>query len=224
MEDNINQIIRLALTGALLAIFVLWVFLRNVRLVLLVALAMPISIFTAFNFFFAFDISINSLTLIGIALAVGMLLDTSVVVLENIYRLRSLGVKPAESVIQGTGEVWRSIVAATGTTIAVFIPFIFSSDFLVKLLARHIGVSIISTLAVSLLVSLLLIPMAVHVILTRQKEGNKEVYQEVSLDNRLVRIYLSLLENSPQKSCSHHYGGSDPFLWDHPYHPFCFGK
>ncbi|MCK5067433.1 MAG: efflux RND transporter permease subunit, partial [Bacteroidales bacterium] len=139
MEDNIDQIIRLALTGALLAIFVLWVFLRNVRLVILVALAMPISIFTAFNFFFGFDISINSLTLIGIALAVGMLLDTSVVVLENIYRLRTLGYSPSESVIKGTGEVWRSVVAATGTTVAVFIPFIFSSDFLIRLLARHIG-------------------------------------------------------------------------------------
>jgi len=196
MEDNINQIIRLALTGALLAIFVLWIFLRNVKLVLLVAMAMPISIFTAFNFFFAFDVSINSLTLIGIALAVGMLLDTSVVVLENIYRLRSLGVKPSEAVVRGTGEVWRSIVAATGTTIAVFIPFIFSSEFLVKLLARHIGVSIVSTLAVSLFVSLLLIPMGVHLILSRRKQEKKEVYQEVSLDNRLVRIYLSLLKTA----------------------------
>jgi multidrug efflux pump subunit AcrB/ABC-type multidrug transport system ATPase subunit len=196
MEDNINQIIRLALTGALLAIFVLWVFLRNIKLVLLVALAMPISIFTAFNFFFGFDISINSLTLIGIALAVGMLLDTSVVVLENIYRLRSLGVKPAESVVQGTSEVWRSIVAATGTTIAVFVPFIFSSDFLVKLLARHIGVSIISTLTVSLFVSLLLIPMSVHLILTRRNQEKREVYQEVSLHNRMVRIYLSILKTA----------------------------
>ena len=196
MEDNINQIIRLALTGALLAIFVLWVFLRNVKLVLLVAMAMPVSIFTAFNFFFGFDVSINSLTLIGIALAVGMLLDTSVVVLENIYRLRSLGVSPAESVVRGTSEVWRSIVAATGTTIAVFIPFIFSSDFLVKLLARHIGVSIVSTLAVSLFVSLLLIPMGVHLILSRRRKERKEVYQEVSLDNRLVRIYLSLLKTA----------------------------
>jgi len=196
MEDNINQIIRLALTGALLAIFVLWIFLRNVKLVLLVAMAMPVSIFTAFNFFYGFDISINSLTLIGIALAVGMLLDTSVVVLENIYRLRSLGVKTAEAVVRGTGEVWRSIVAATGTTIAVFIPFIFSSDFLVKLLARHIGVSIVSTLAVSLFVSLLLIPMGVSLIMSRRKQEKKEVYQEVSLHNRLVRAYLSLLKTA----------------------------
>ncbi len=196
MEDNINQIIRLALTGALLAIFVLWIFLRNVKLVLLVAVAMPVSIFTAFNFFFGFDISINSLTLIGIALAVGMLLDTSVVVLENIYRLRSLGVKPAEAVVRGTGEVWRSIVAATATTIAVFIPFIFSSEFLIKLLVRNIGVSIISTLTVSLFVSLLLIPMGVHMILARRKHEKREVYQEVSLHNRLVRIYLSLLKTA----------------------------
>ncbi len=196
MEDNINQIIRLALTGALLAIFVLWIFLRNVRLVLLVALAMPISIFAAFNLFFGFDISINSLTLIGIALAVGMLLDTSVVVLENIYRLRTLGYGPAESVIQGTGEVWRSIVAATGTTVAVFIPFIFSSNFLIQLMGRHIGVSIISTLVVSLFVSLLLIPMAVHAILSRSDRTRKEVYQEVSLNNRFIRIYLSLLKTA----------------------------
>ena len=196
MEDNINQIIRLALTGALLAIFVLWVFLRNIRLVILVALAMPVSIFTAFNFFFGFDISINSLTLIGIALAVGMLLDTSVVVLENIYRLRSLGHKPAEAVIRGTGEVWRSIVAATLTTMAVFIPFIFTSEFLIQLLARHIGVSIISTLGVSLVVSLLLIPMAVHVILSRSSRSRREVYQKISLDNRWIRFYLSLLKTA----------------------------
>ncbi len=196
MEENIDQIIRLALTGALLAIFVLWVFLRRIRLVVLVALAMPLSVFTAFNFFFAFDVSLNSLTLIGIALAVGMLLDTSVVVLENIYRLRSLGYKPAEAVITGTGEVWRSVVAATLTTIAVFVPFIFSSNFLIQLLGRHVGVSIISTLVVSLVVSLLLIPMAVHVILRRRDRHKREVYQEVSLKSRLVRFYLSLLKTA----------------------------
>lgn len=196
MEDNINSIIRLAITGALLAIFVLWIFLRNVRLVTIVALAMPVSIFAAFNFFYGFDISINSLTLIGIALAVGMLLDTSVVVLENIYRLRTLGYTPSDAVIRGTGEVWRAIVAATATTVAVFIPFIFSSDFLIRLLGRHIGVSIISTLVVSLLVSLMLIPMAVHVVLARSDKMKREVYQEVSLNNRLIRLYLSLLKTA----------------------------
>lgn len=87
MENNINQIIQLAITGGLLAVIVLWFFLKNVRLVLLIALAMPISIFTAFNIFYVAGITVNSLTLIGMALAVGMLLDNSIVVLENIYRL-----------------------------------------------------------------------------------------------------------------------------------------
>jgi len=194
MEDNINQIIRLALTGGLLAVFILWVFLRNISLVVVVALAMPVSIYTAFNFFFGFGVTINSLTLVGIALAVGMLLDTSVVVLENIYRLRTLGFKPTEAVLQGTREVWRSILAATLTTVAVFLPFAFSSNYLVKLLGKHIGVSIISTLSVSLVVSLLLIPMVVHVIIARRKKRSREVYQKVSMDNRGIRLYLFLLK------------------------------
>ncbi len=198
MEDNINQIIKLAITGGLLAIFILWVFLRNISLVTVVALAMPVSIYTAFNFFFAFDVSINSLTLIGIALAVGMLLDTSVVVLENIYRLRTLGYKPADAVIQGTSEVWKAVLAATLTTIAVFVPFNLADNFFVELLGKHIGVSIISTLAVSMIASLLLIPMIVHVIISRRrtKAKAKEVYQKVSLDNYGIRIYLFLLKTA----------------------------
>jgi multidrug efflux pump subunit AcrB/ABC-type multidrug transport system ATPase subunit len=196
IEDNINQIINLALLGGLLAVFVLWVFLRNISLVVVVALAMPVSIYTAFNFFYGFGVTINSLTLVGIALAVGMLLDTSVVVLENIYRLRTRGYKPTEAVLQGTREVWRSIVAATLTTIAVFLPFTFSNDYLVKLLGKHIGVSIISTLSVSLVVSLLLIPMVVHLIIRRRSTKAKEVYQKVSLDNRGIRMYLFLLKTA----------------------------
>lgn len=86
MTKNIDQIKNLAVTGGLLAIFVLWVFLRRLKFILSIALAIPISVYTAFNFFYAAGISVNSLTLIGMALAIGMLLDNSVVVLENIYR------------------------------------------------------------------------------------------------------------------------------------------
>lgn len=197
MEDNINQIIRLALTGGLLAVFILWVFLRNISLVVIVALAMPVSIYTAFNLFFGFGVTINSLTLMGIALAVGMLLDTSVVVLENIYRLRTIGYKPADAVLKGTREVWRAILAATLTTIAVFVPFIFSSDYMITLLGKHVGVSIISTLTISLLVSMLLIPMVVHFIITRRRSmATREVYRKVSMDNPGVRFYLFLLKTA----------------------------
>ena len=112
MENNINQIINLALVGGLLAVFILWLFLKNMRLVFFIALSIPISVYTAFNFFYASGITINSLTLVGMALAIGMLLDNSVVVLENIYRLSGSGYTPERSVTQGTKEVWRSIVAA----------------------------------------------------------------------------------------------------------------
>ena len=113
MEDNIDQIIHLAIVGGLLAVIILWLFLKNIRLVFFIALSIPISVYTAFNFFYGAGITINSLTLVGMALAIGMLLDNSVVVLENIYRLSAVGDTPERSVTQGTREVWRSILAAT---------------------------------------------------------------------------------------------------------------
>ena len=92
------------------------------------------------NFFYAYNISINSLTLVGMALAIGMLVDNSVVVLENIYRLAGQGKDPETAVKQGTTEVWRSIFASTLTTVIVFLPFIFSDNFLVKMIGKNIGV------------------------------------------------------------------------------------
>ena len=195
MEDNIDQIINLAMVGGLLAIFVLWMFLKNVRIVLFIALAIPISVFTAFNLFYAFDISLNSLTLVGLVLAIGMLLDNSVVVLENIYRLSGNKYDADRSVIQGTKEVWRSIVAATLTTVTVFLPFVFSSDYMIKLLGNHIGISIISTLIVSLFVALMLIPIAAHLLLKRKKSNNI-FYEKVTTNNRIIQIYILLLKSS----------------------------
>jgi multidrug efflux pump subunit AcrB/ABC-type multidrug transport system ATPase subunit len=193
MENNINQIINLALVGGLLAILVLWFFLKNIRLVILIALSMPISVYTAFNFFYAAGITINSLTLVGMALAVGMLLDNSVVVLENIYRLSGSGMSPERSVIQGTQEVWRSIVAATLTTITVFMPFVFSDNFLIKLIGNSVGVSIVSTLLVSMAVALLFIPMAAYLTI-RKRVDSGIFYEKVSLSQRPVQIYLVLLK------------------------------
>jgi multidrug efflux pump subunit AcrB/ABC-type multidrug transport system ATPase subunit len=195
MEDNINQIVNLALTGGLLAMLVLWFFLKNIRLVFFIALSMPISVFTAFNFFYYSGLTVNSLTLVGIALAVGMLLDNSVVVLENIYRLSGNGVSAERSVTQGAKEVWRSILAATLTTITVFLPFVFSENFLIQLIGKHIGISIISTLLVSLFVALLFIPMAAYSVL-RLKNKKSVFYEKISLTQRPIQIYLVLLKTS----------------------------
>jgi multidrug efflux pump subunit AcrB/ABC-type multidrug transport system ATPase subunit len=199
MEKNINQIISLAITGGLLAIMILWFFLRNVRLVIIIGLSIPISVYSAFNFFYAYHVSINSLTLIGMALAIGMLVDNSVVVLENIYRLAGQGTDPETSVKQGTKEVWRSIFAATLTTVTVFLPFIFSANFMIKLIGKNIGVSIISTLLVSLAVALLFIPMATYFLLSQQSSTKSEIFKKLSIHNRLIQAYHLVLKASMRK-------------------------
>ncbi len=195
IEDNINQVVGLGVSGGLLAIIILWFFLHNIRLVIFIALSIPISILAAFNLFYTFDITINSLTLIGLALAVGMLLDNSIVVLENIYRLSSLGKSPAEAVIQGTREVWKSIFAATLTTITVFLPFLFSDEVFIKLIGEHIGVSIISTLLFSLAVALLFIPMTTYVML-KKGQGKSVFHEKFSINERPIQIYAVLLKTS----------------------------
>lgn len=199
MEKNIDEIINLAITGGILAIMILWFFLRNIRLVAVIALSIPVSVYSAFNFFYAAGITINSLTLVGMALAIGMLVDNSVVVLENIYRLAGQGKDPKTAVLQGTKEVWRSIFASTLTTLIVFLPFIFSDNFLVKLIGKNIGVSIVSTLMISLLVALLLIPMATYYLLSRPSGGKSDVFKKLSIHNRLIQGYHIVF-----KSCLRH--------------------
>ncbi|MEQ8684997.1 MAG: efflux RND transporter permease subunit, partial [Imperialibacter sp.] len=195
MSKNIDQIQQLAITGGLLAIFVLWVFLRRLKFILSIALAIPISVYTAFNFFYAYDISINSLTLIGMALAIGMLLDNSVVVIENIYR-HVVNKKPAEeAVVQGTKEVMRSVIAATLTTVTVFLPFIFSTNFLATTIGTQIGVSIISTLLVSLVVALVLIPMLAHAAIDKTDEAKAPLIKNASIRQRTIQMYMVILKS-----------------------------
>lgn len=194
MERNIKLIIQLALAGGVLAVFILWIFLKNIRLVLAIGLAMPISVYTAFNFFYAAGISINSLTLLGMALAIGMLLDNSVVVMENIYRLAGQKTGIDQAVMQGTGEVWRSVFAATFTTIVIFMPFAFSENFLIAIMGKHIGVSIISTLLVSLVVAMLLIPMITHSILKPGLNRQPASFSAIHYQNRIMQVYRVILK------------------------------
>ena len=194
METNINEITDLAVTGGLLAIYILWLFLGNIRIVSLIGLSIPISVYAAFNFFYAFDITINSLSLIGMALAVGMLVDNSVVVLENIFRHHSIpGSLADQSVMRGTGEVWRSIFASTLTTLAVFLPFVFSDNFLVKVLGQNVGISIISTLTISLIAALVLIPAITHTFISGNGKSRQNI-QPIGLRHRLIQMYMALLK------------------------------
>jgi len=214
MEDNIDLIVKLALIGGGLAVLLLWFFLRNLRLVLIIALAIPISVYAAFNFFYAFGISINTMTLVGIALAVGMLLDNSVVVLENIYRLVSRRKDADTAVMQGVGEIWRAIVASTLTTVAVFLPFIFSQEFFTRILGKHIGVSIISTLLISLAVSLLLVPMVAHWFLRKREQRREQKLEQRRADEKVYTCTLAAGERGPNEATSFQFFGGDNRLME----------
>jgi multidrug efflux pump subunit AcrB/ABC-type multidrug transport system ATPase subunit len=175
LEENIDLIINLAIWGGLLAVLILWYFMRNLRLVLIIAMTIPVSVFTAFNFFYAYNISLNSLTLVGIALAIGMLLDNSIVVLENINRQVRKNKDHLAAVVFGTKQMARSVSAATLTTVAVFVPFLFANEYIIRVIGFQIGISIISTLIISLVAALVLIPMAAYFILSRSKDAVKSI-------------------------------------------------
>lgn len=194
MQTNIDRVISLAITGGILAVFLLWIFLRNIYLVFVAMVAIPVSVYSAFNFFYGAGVSINILTLVGLALAVGMLIDNNVVVMENIHRLASLGRSFRESVVLGTRQVWKSVTASTLTTIMVFLPFVFSSNVMFRLVAKHISVSIVSTLVISLVVALILVPVLTLVFLRRKQRMTAAAFGYLNLHNRLVQIYIHLLK------------------------------
>ena len=194
METNIDKIISLALVGGLLAVFILWIFLKNIYLVFVAMIAIPVSVYSAFNVFYAGDVSINILTLVGLALAVGMLIDNNVVVMENIHRLIARKESLRESVVKGTTQVWRAVVASTLTTITVFLPFVFSTNVMFKEVARQISVSIVSTLVISLIVALVLVPVFTLAFLKLQKSVSTKAFTYLNLHNRLVQYYIQLLK------------------------------
>ena len=195
IEDNIGDIKTLALVGGVLAIAVLWVFLRNLPLVAIVATAMPISVLIAMNLFYALGITLNTLSLVGIAIAVGMLLDNSIVVLENVYRQLARGRDTHDAVVAGVSEVWRAVLAATLTTVCVFLPFVFSENYLVRVMGRQVGVSVISTLLVSLVVAMLLIPVFTYRLFAGRRPGQIHSFSAISQRLRIVQIYSLLLKS-----------------------------
>jgi HAE1 family hydrophobic/amphiphilic exporter-1 len=159
IEAAIGQVRSNALIGGLLAILVLLVFLRDVRSTAIIALAIPVSIVTTFVLMFRQGVTLNVMSLGGLALGVGMLVDNSIVVLESIVRHRRMGGRSrADAVVEGTEEVAMAITASTLTTIAVFLPILF-----VEGVARQIfkdqALTVTYSLLVSLVVALTLTPM-----------------------------------------------------------------
>ncbi|TDJ72418.1 MAG: efflux RND transporter permease subunit [Planctomycetota bacterium] len=147
-----------AILGALLAIAVIWVFLRHLSATLIIALAIPISVIVTFAPMYLLDVSLNIMSLGGLALGVGMLVDNAIVVLESITRCREEGDDLAQAAVRGVGEVAGAITASTLTTVAVFVPIVFVYGIAGQIFGDQ-AVTVVSSLLVSLLVAVLFIPM-----------------------------------------------------------------
>jgi HAE1 family hydrophobic/amphiphilic exporter-1 len=158
ISDAISEVRNAALLGGLLAVLVLYAFLRDARATLIIGAAIPVSVIGTFLLMYSADISLNIMSLGGIALAIGMLVDNSIVVLENIVRKKEQGRETVSAAREGAGEVSGAVVAATLTTVAVFFPMVFVTGIAGQLF-RDQALTVTFALLFSLLVALTLIPM-----------------------------------------------------------------
>ena len=185
--------------GGLLAIVVLLLFLRSVSSTLTVAIAIPISVMGTFFFMYLFDRNINVMSLAGITFAVGMLVDNSIVVLENIDRHRRLGKNPFQASYDGTREVWGAVLASTVTTVAVFLPVLFIEEEAGQLF-RDIAIAITFSILISLFVSVSVIPAVTNKFYGMSKNGVKESVATSDDGNWFVRVIMFLSKTTLKNS------------------------
>jgi HAE1 family hydrophobic/amphiphilic exporter-1 len=158
IKQSLNQVAASALQGALLAVVVLYIFLRNIRTTLIVGISIPISIIATFCLLYFTDITLNIMTVGGLGLGIGMLVDNSIVVLENIYRYRQDGHSRIDASVKGSGEVSMALIASTLTTVAVFVP-IFFAEGIAAMLFEQLAITVSFSLLASLVVAITLVPM-----------------------------------------------------------------
>ena len=162
----IKSILTSMAVGAALAIIVLAVFLKDIKPTLVVGVSIPLSVLFAVVLMYFTGLDMNIMTLAGLSLGIGMLVDNSVVVIENIYRLRSRGVPAARAAVQGTKQVGMSVVASTLTSVCVFLPVVFSSS-LVRSLLQPMSLCIGYCLMASLIVAVTVVPAAASTVLKK---------------------------------------------------------
>jgi len=173
--------------GAFFAVLVLFFFLRRFRMTLIITLSIPLSLLIALTVMYFSGETLNVLTLLALMISVGLLVDNSVVVAENIHRLHRLGFSRRDAAIRGAGEISLAVVMATLTTIVVFLPVSLvkgQAQFLLQRLSIPISVS----LAGSLVVALVFVPLAAYLTLPRRKEGQGEE-EPRRLDSLLRKLY-----------------------------------
>ncbi len=189
----INLVTGNLLAGIVLAVGVLWWFLRRFRATLIVAMAIPISLFGTFVILNFSGRTLNVISLAGLAFAVGMVLDAAIVVLENVVRLREKGLTPIDAALQGTAQVWGALIASTTTTVAIFIPVVFLKDVEGQLFG-DLALTIAIAVVISLLVAVAVIPLA-----SRQWLGDTALEDHHSRAWNKITTAVMRLTSTPKK-------------------------
>ena len=202
IRNSLREVSSSALLGLVLAVLILFIFLRSLKSTIVIGLAIPISLIITMMMMFFFNLTLNLLTLAGLALGIGMLVDNSIVVLENIYRYREKGAKLHTSAILGTREMMVAITASTLTTICVFLPLaLFRSqlEFMGEMFSG-LAFTIVIALATSLVVAIVLVPVLASKyfsINTRLELKLPPLLERI--DNVMERFYRAL-ENRYKKA------------------------
>ncbi|MCI8893245.1 MAG: MMPL family transporter [Lachnospiraceae bacterium] len=183
----VDSVLQNIVIGGILAILILLVFLKDIRPTVVIACAIPVSVIFAVVLMYFSGITLNVISLSGLALGIGMLVDNSIVVIENIYRLRSLGESPKRAAVEGAKQVTGAIVASTLTTICVFAPIIFTEG-ITRQLFVDMGLTIAYSLLASLMIALTFVPMMASGVMKKATEKKHPVF------DRVVEGYGSVLK------------------------------
>ncbi len=171
----VNSVLENMISGAVLAVLILLLFLKSVRPTVVIAFSIPISILAAIVLMYFSGININIISLSGLALGIGMLVDNSIVVIENIYRLRNEGVSAKKAAVEGARQVAGAIAASTLTTICVFLPIVFTEG-ITRQLFVDMGLTIAYSLLASLAVALTVVPMMGSGLLKNTDEKKSRIF------------------------------------------------
>ena len=191
IQQSVDEVLNTAIIGGILAVIVLFLFLRDLKSTAIISLSIPLSVVATFFLMFGTDVSLNIMSLGGLALGVGMLVDNSIVVLESVQRYRDQGLNVLAAAVRGASEVGRAVIAATTTTICVFLPIVFVEGVAGQLF-RDQALTVTYSLVASLVVALMLIPMLSSLslesmIAEREEIGPKRGLQGPALLIRLIR-------------------------------------
>ncbi|MDD6311249.1 MAG: efflux RND transporter permease subunit [Firmicutes bacterium] len=183
----INSVIKNLILGGILAILILLFFLRDIRPTVITAISIPVSVIFAIALMYFTGVTLNMISLSGLAIAIGMLVDNSIVVIENIYRLRSMGYSVVQAAVSGAGQVAGAVTASTLTTICVFAPIVFVSG-MTREIFTDLALTIAYSLVASLIIALTLVPAMAKGMLVKTSKHKTVLGQ----GGRVIKTYKKI--------------------------------